>query len=146
MAISTPQLTNYSLDQVTIALGPILFDGFQEGDAVTIETPDGFGMVIGGDGRVTRYKTLNRTATVTVKLMQSSAANDLSSGLYNLDVSAPNGAGVAPLFIRDGSGRSIYTAAQAWIQKAPDVTFANEATSREWVIVCAKLVRSDGGN
>ncbi len=51
-----------------------------------------------------------------------------------------------PLYIRDRNGRSLYTAAQAWISKAPSVTFDRVATTRTWEISFAKIERLDGGN
>jgi len=143
----TPQTTTYDFDQVTVALGPIIIDGFQDGEGVTIEPgAETFTHVVGTDGKVTRSKTLNRTATVTIKLMQSSAANDLLSALHVVDRDAPNGAGVVTLFIRDDSGRALYKASEAWISSPPSVTFDREATAREWIISCSKLERVDGGN
>lgn len=143
---ATPQTTTYDLDMMTIALGPILMDGFQEGEAVTIETPETFTMKVGADGKVTRSKTLNLSAIVTINLMQSSASNDLLGALHLLDRNAHNGAGISPLYIRDRSGRAVYTAAQAWIAKAPDVSFGNEPAPRAWVIHCSRLNRIDAGN
>jgi hypothetical protein len=137
----------YDADQVTVALGPIMLQGFQDGEGVTIEqAAETFTAVVGMDGQVTRSKTLNRMATITIKLMQSSTANDLLSALHILDRDAPNGAGVVPLYIRDRNGRSLYTAAQAWISAPPSVTYDREATSREWVIQVARLERLDAGN
>lgn len=145
--MATPRFTVYDFDQVTVAFGPILMDGFQDGEGVTIEQDtDGFTKKIGADGKVTRSKTLNRSARVTIKLMQTSACNDLLSAVYNLDIAAPNGAGVGPLYIRDRNGRSVFSAAEAWIAKAPDVTFDREATAREWIIDCAVLDQFHGGN
>lgn len=143
---ATPQLTIYDYDQVSVLLGPILIDDFQEGEGVTIETPESFTMKKGGRGHVTRSKTLDNTSIVTITIMQSSASMDLLGALHTLDRNAPNGAGVVPLWIRDRGGRSLYTAPQAWIAKAPDVTFGTEATPRAWIIHVAKLSRTDGGN
>jgi hypothetical protein len=143
----TPQTTTYDFDQVTVALGPILVDGFQDGEGVSIEPgAETFTMVVGTDGKVTRSKTLNRTAKVNISLLQSSASNDALSVLHILDRDAPNGAGIVPLYIRDKSGRALYTAAAAWIEAAPTVSFDREATPRVWVIACSKLERVDGGN
>jgi hypothetical protein len=145
--VSTPQLTVYDADQVTVALGPISCDGFQDGEFVSIAPATGtFTTYVGTDGKACRSKTLNRTATITISLGQFSLSNDLLGALHVLDRDAPNGAGVVPLFIRDRSGRALYTAAQAWISKAPDVTFDREATARVWEISCAKLERVDAGN
>lgn len=145
--MATPQLTIYDFDQVTVAIGPILIDGFADGEGVVIEQEAStFGHVVGIDGKVMRSKTLTRTATVTLNLLQGSAANDLLSALHILDRDAPGGAGVVPMFIRDRNGRALYKAAQCWIMTAPTVTFDREATTRTWVIACAKLERVDGGS
>lgn len=143
----TPRLTTYDLDRVIFTLGPIVVDGFAEGEGFSISTEPTFSSKVGSDGKVTRSKTLNRMATIELKLMQSSATNDQLSALHILDRDAPNGAGVVPLFIRDGSGRARYKAAEAWIESAPaDVSFTNEADVRTWVIKVAQLERFDGGN
>lgn len=144
--MSTPILTGYDPDQLTVAFGPILIDGFQDGEGVTIEVPDSFTKVVGMDGKVARSKNLDQTAKITIKLLQTSASNDLLFANYLLDRKGKNLAGVMPLYVRDNSGRALYTASQAWISKAPDVTFDREATSREWVLECAQLLRADGGN
>lgn len=143
----TPKLTHYSFDQVTVALGPILMDGYQDGEGISIEqTEAGFTKHVGADGKVTRSKTLDKTATIYIRLMQTSAQNDPLSVLYQTDINAPNGAGVVPLYIRDRSGRSLHTAAEAWIEKAPDSTYDRTPTVRVWQIACAELVNFVGGN
>lgn len=145
--MTTPQLTIYDFDQVTVGVGNIIVDGFAEGDGVMIE-PDAavFVKVTGADGKTTRTKTLNKGAKVTITLAQSSLTNDKFSALITADAEAPNGAGVVPLYIRDKSGRGLWTAAQCWLSELPSVDLKNEVTSRVWVIECAKLVRFDGGN
>lgn len=143
----TNYLSIYDLDQVTIAIGPILCDGFQDGEAFTLEpATETFTMVVGADGKVARSKTLNRTAKLTLNLLQTSATNDQLAVLHNGDRDAPNGAGIVELYIRDRNGRALYTAAQCWVSKAPDVTFDREATARVWEISIARLERFDGGN
>lgn len=144
---TTPNLTTYEFNQVTVALGPILMDGFQNGEGVVIahDAPR-FTKVVGIDGKVTRNKSHNRMATVTIKLMQTSAQNDLLSALLNTDSEAPNGAGILPIYIRDRNGRSLHTGAEAWIEGFGDVTYDAEATAREWVIGVARLESFTGGN
>lgn len=145
--MGTPRLTTYDFDQVIFTLGPIIVDGFDEGEGFTVSTEPTFTKKVGADGKVTRSKKLDRTATIELKLMQSSAANDLLSALHELDRDNPNGAGVVPLLITDMSGRAVYKAAEAWIAAAPaDVSFGNEASARTWTIDCAELQRFDGGN
>ena len=137
----------YDATEVTASFSGVLMQGFGDGEFVKIEmTSDAFTSVVGTDGEVTRSKSSDGRAKITVTLMQSSETNDKLSALYNLDRSTPGGAGVGVFYVRDRGGRSLYVAPQAWIMKAPDVTFDREPTPREWVFECASLQRVDGGN
>lgn len=102
--------------------------------------------VVGVDGQVARSKTNDLRATVTVTLMQTSKANAMLSALHQLDLNAPNGAGVGSLMIKDKQGTSLYAAAECWIQKTPDSSFKKTADERAWSIRCAKLIAFTGGN
>lgn len=144
---TTPRLTTYQFDQVTVAFGPILMDGFQDGEGVEIEqTQATFTTHVGADGKVTRAKTLDRTATVRINLMQTSAQNDAMSAVHIADRDSPNGAGILPLYIRDRNGRSLHTAAESWIQKAPDAVYDRTPTVRVWELGVAVLENFVGGN
>lgn len=137
----------YDPDQVTVSFAGIVLQGYGEGEFVRIEdASDGFSTVVGTDGEVSRSKSMDRRATVTFVLMQTSESNDLLSALHNLDRSAPGGAGVGALYIRDRQGTALYRAGKAWIKRTPNVTFDRAATSREWTIECERLDRVDGGN
>lgn len=138
----------YDADQVSISIAGIpILSGFADGEFLKIEQEaDDFTDKVGTDGEVTRSKTNDRRATVTILLMQSSAGNAALSALSNVDRLAPNGAGVGSLLVRDRLGTAVYSAAQAWISKPPDVSFDREATSREWTLRVADLTRNDGGN
>lgn len=143
----TATTTTYSADEVTVGLGPILVDGYGDGEFVRIEhNQPTFGLKVGTDGKGTRFKFLDRSAKITITVMQSSSANDALSTLHEGDRSAPNGAGIVPLYIRDGSGRALYTAAEAWISEPPKPAFGREPGAREWVVECTELERFDGGN
>lgn len=144
---TTPNLTTYEFNRVSAVFGPILFDGYQAGEGITIaQDAPRFTKIVGVDGKVTRAKSHNRMATVTIRLMQTSAQNDLLSALLNLDSEAPNGAGILPLYIRDRNGRSLYTAPEAWLEGFGDVSFDGEPTARDWVIGVARLLNFTGGN
>lgn len=138
----------YDADQVSITIAGLLIDsGYADGEFLRIEQEsDDFTDVVGTDGEVTRSKTRDKRATVTILLMQSSSGNALLSTLNNLDVNAPNGAGVGAFLVRDRQGTSVYRADECWVQKPPDVSFDREATSREWTLRVANLQRVDGGN
>jgi hypothetical protein len=40
----------------------------------------------------------------------------------------------------------MYTAANCWIAKPPDVSYDNKITMREWELQCDELVRIDTGS
>lgn len=138
----------YDADQVTLIVCDIPIDsGYADGEFVRVEQDsDDFTDVVGTDGEVTRSKTNDHRATVTVILMQSATGNAVLSALNNVDKNTPGGAGVGTLLIRDKQGTSIYSASKCWIAKPPDVSFGKEAGPREWKIRVADLKRLDGGN
>ncbi len=153
--MATPFFTQWSMSQLTVAFGPILLDGYQAGEAVTVEwNQDLYSMEVGVDGKATRSQILDRSAVVTINLAQSSHANDLLSAVYILGASGvdvngnPVGpsADVAPLLIKDRGGRTLLSAPEAWIARAPDMTFDQPSTVRAWVIHCARLAAFIGGN
>ena len=127
--------------------GTIPVTGFAADAAISVEhDEDDWSLVTGVDGEGTRSKTSNASATVTVSLMQSSSTNDLLSAHREQDRLTPGGIGGVPLIIRDRSGRSIFTAETAWIQKAPTAELNREATAREWTFRTDYLVALHGGN
>lgn len=138
----------YDANEVTVIVAGIPIDsGFGDGEFLRIEQDsDDFTDVVGTDGEVTRSKTNDRRATVTLILMQSSSGNAVLSALNLLDKKAGGGAGVGPFLVRDKQGTSLYSASKSWIAKPPDVSFGREAGPREWKIRLADLERLDGGN
>jgi hypothetical protein len=127
--------------------GVPLDSGFGPDTVVKItEDQPRFGDKVGADGEVTRYRLTNRMVNVEITFMQSSDANALLSAIQIVDDSAPNGAGVGILLIKDEDGTSKYLCPQAWIAKRPDVEFGVEVTSRTWVLRGRIATRVDGGN
>lgn len=136
-------------DQISVIFGTHSVRGWAAGEFLTlVMESDDFSDEVGTDGDdVTRVKSNDRRATLTLKLMQTSDSNDILSAISNADIVAANGAGITALLIRDRStGRAIYRAAETWVAKAPDVNYDRSAQPREWKIRIAKLERFDGGN
>ena len=142
-------LKRYDAAQVTLVFMLIPIEsGFADGEFLTIEqsAPD-YETYIGTDGQVTRSRTNNRHATIKVKLGQTSQGNTFFGALSNIGLLAKNGADIGPMLVRDRvSGTCMYTAANCWIAKPPDVSYDNKATSREWTLECDELVRIDTGS
>ncbi len=137
---------DYSADEVDVLIAGLPITGFADGEFITIEFPEAFTKKIGSDGDVTRSRTMDNTARVTIKLHQSSPSNDMLSTLYTADRLARNGAGVGAFLIKDNQGRSLYASPACWIAKHPDVSFDRESTEREWVIDVADIQPFTGGN
>jgi hypothetical protein len=137
----------YDADQVSLVIAENLIEsGYADGEFVRIEQEsDDFTDYVGTDGEVTRSKTNDRRATITVILAQTSAGNSLLSSMSNLDRNAPNGAGVGSFLLRDRQGNTVYSAEHCWVAKPPNATFDRAATTREWKLRCDKLERFDGG-
>lgn len=139
----------YDLDQVTCSFAGIPIEaGFGEGGALKIEQQDpDFVNKVGSDGSVTRSKTNKRLTKITVTVLQTATINAALSTLNNVDRAASNGAGVAPLLIRDRQGLSVFAAGESWLEGPPmSVEYGTEATDREWIIWAARPERFDGGN
>ena len=142
MAVKT-----YDPSAVSMFYGEILMSGFAQDAAITVEhDEDDWTLVTGVDGEGTRSKTSNRSATITVALMQSSQTNLLLSAARTADINAPGGTGGKPLLIKDNSGTTLFSAETCWIQKPPTAELNREATTREWVFRTDNLVALHGDN
>lgn len=142
-------LKRYDAAQVTMVfMGILINSGYSEGEFLTIEqdSPD-YEKYVGADGEVGRSRTNDLSATLKLKLMQTSLGNTLLGSLRVAGLLAKNGADVGPLLIRDRvSGVCMYTAPACWIAKPPDVTMSSKITEREWTFQCDQLIRVDAGS
>lgn len=137
----------YDADQVSITIAGVpIIAGFADGEFLRIEREtEAFSDVVGTDGEVTRSKSNDDRATITVILMQTADSNDLLAALHRNDKRTPGGAGVGRTLIEDLNGRALYEARKSWIMTSPDASFDREATSREWAIRVEKLEDFTGG-
>jgi len=135
----------YNPKKVAVIVGSFELSGFADGSFVSVEkNEDAWSQKVGTDGEGTRTKSNNRSATITIRLMQSSDSNTILDSFRKLDEFGD--AGIFPLTIKDGSGNTIQAAETAWIKKEPSVEYDREATEREWMIETDNLQSSHGGN
>lgn len=135
----------YDVSQVAVIVGGVPLEGFADGTRVTIEFDEQqFTKVTGSDGLTTRSKSNNYSGTIAVVLQQSSRANDVLSALWAADRS--RNAGVVPVLVKDGSGRTLWAAEHAWVQQMPTQEFGKESGDREWTLDTDKLTGLAGGN
>lgn len=135
----------YDPKQVFLIAGGSPISGYADGTFIGIVfDEDQFNKTTGADGLTQRSKTNNYSGQVTVTLLNGSSGNDLLNNFFSAD--RVSNAGVFPLLVKDASGRTIWSAQNAWIRKMPDQDFAKEATERAWVIDTDELVGAIGGN
>lgn len=135
----------YDPAQVNIVFAGVPIDGFADGTFITVARDNpSYNLAIGSDGEGARAKSNDRSATITITLMQNSATNDLLSAVSLAD--ELTGDGVGPFLMKDLSGRTLVGAETAWLEKPSDVEFAREITNREWVIKTDALDIFIGGN
>lgn len=143
----TPGFTNYAFDRVSVVVGPVIIDGFAEGEGVSIQRDaPAFTKYVGADGKVCRARMTNKCAKVTIRLGQFSATNDQLSALYNAGLLTPNGEDVVPFALIDRSGRTVFESAYCWLAELPEITFGSEVGVREWVLDTADLDGLLAGN
>ena len=138
-------IKTYDPGQVIVSFGGADIKGFAEGSFVTVAyDEDAFKKMTGGSGETCRIRSQKKGGSITLRLMQSSSSNDRLSAIANLD--RRNGSGVSALQVKDLSGTSLYSAANAWIKKIADSGFGDELGDREWVLDCDELDANVGGN
>jgi hypothetical protein len=138
----------YSAAEISFIFSGIPIDGGRGDDEFCeiAKQEDTYTYKAGIDGEGTRSETKNSYHKVTLTLMQTSSANALLSALHNGDIAIPGGQGIAPILVKDRQGASLFTAAEAWIEKIPDLKYAKEAGTVKWIIGCHQPVNVLGGN
>lgn len=135
----------YDPNQVIVSFMGVPLVGFAEGSIVSIKRDgDLFTKVKGADGGIDRVNNNNFAFEVTVSLKQVSPSNEVLSLAASADQLSNAGTGI--LLVKDNNGMTLFTAAQAWVKKDPDVAFTDKLETREWTFdtgVGALLV---GGN
>lgn len=135
----------YDPQKVLITYRGALLTGFADGTFVNVSrAADAFTLTVGADGESARAKSADKSGTVRITLLQTSQSNDVLSAFAAQDEAT--GLGTGPLMVKDAFGTTLVMAAQAWIQKLPDVEFGKETGSREWAFQAGELAVALGGN
>lgn len=139
-------LRDYAPNDVTITIaGMYSVTGYAEGTFVRI-TKDTQQVTTcrAMDGSMSRVKSPDTGWKVEITLAQSSSGNDIFSTLWNVD--KVTGMGKFPLFIKDGSGSTMFMAATAWIEGIPDIIFSSQMETRTWRFCATDVIVNIGGN
>lgn len=136
---------NYDPNLVTVICGAKIIQGFGDGTIIQVERNEqAFTLKVGVTGEACRARSRNRSAKVTLTLLQSSSSNDDLSDFALLDETT--GAGTFPFLLKDADGTTLVSAVTAWVQKFPNAEYAKDVSQREWVIETDELLMYVGGN
>lgn len=144
-------LSTYSPQDVTVVISQgaasHVVSGMAEDGFISIErNSETFEMYTGADDTNTRIYKPNTSCTVTISLQQTSNSNDVLSTLYELDRASRNTSGLFAITVKDNSGRSVFSAPQAYIATVPNAEFGISMNTRDWVIHCPRPDYYLGGN
>jgi hypothetical protein len=138
--MSTRPTKKYLPDEITVQVGGDLIHGWAPGEFVVIEeNAPRMEQVVGTDGEVAVSRILDRTATITIKLLQTSDSNDIFEDMMAKNQNGPGLPGVKNIMIRDRQGRSLHEAPQCFVLEAPSATYDKSATPREWKLGVPQL-------
>lgn len=140
-----PIQLEYRPDSVAVIVAGHIVEGFSDGTFVSVSrNENAFTLKVGNDGQPTRSKSPNKSGQIKITLQASSPSNDYLSALAIAD--EQTSAGAVPVLVRDGSGRTVVAALQAWVQKMPTVEFGKEVSEREWIFESGAVTLNVGGS
>jgi hypothetical protein len=139
-------IDTYDAGLLGVFFGDDILSGFGEDTAVEVSRDeDAISTKVGVDGRGAIARNRNRSGTVKVTLLQTSASNDvLSANLVRAEMGDPSS--TKPLQVSDGSGRTLIHAQNAVIKKVADVKLGKGIEAREWTFWSDDLEIFVGGN
>jgi hypothetical protein len=127
----------WNINEVAISQNAVPLDagGYAEDEVASVEWgEDWFQKYTGADGEVTRSRTNNFGAVVTLKYAQTADANDRLSALLQADILLPNGGGAGVFMLRDLEGRLLVTGPRAWVMGPPAIKLGKTVQVYEWKI------------
>jgi len=135
----------YNPREVIVTFRGVPLSGFTDGTFIEgSRNNPSWNTSVGADGEGVRAKSNDKSGTVTLTLLQSSASNLSLATLAQLDELAGEGSG--QLEVVDLSGTTVMSAADAWIQQPADISFGQEKEDRVWVFETDDLFMLHGGN
>lgn len=127
------KIATYNPKKVTVSLGNHIASGYADDSFISID-PNGDGVTkkVGCDGEIVRSISPDDTYVVKLTLLQTSDTNSFLQRKFAADVDSGNG--MFPMLIKDLSGSTVFSAAQAWPAKPASRGFGKESNNREWEI------------
>ena len=141
MALSTPNLKTYNLQDLIISFGiNISIEGFGPSDFLTIRrVSDNFSSQLGLHGAVVPIMSKDHRAIATLSIMRESdniASLSLTSALDQI-----SGLGVFPFLVSYLNLTQLYSSVQARVIREPDSIFGEKNGYLTWTFELYRLIR-----
>ena len=144
MALSSKSSTFNPADFIYVVDGKTI-TGLARGTQSTITwNADRFNDAIGNDGEHARIMTNDRSAILSLELMQTSDSNEVLSDLFNEDANSGNRLFVVSL--KDQRGNTQFSSTGCYIKKWPDIIYSDSIQVRVWNIYCPRMEGVLSGN
>lgn len=143
--MTQPKTNSYDSKEVAVIIHGNLLTGFAEGSRVNVARRNpSFELVKGSDGEGAFNPTNDKSGTITVTLLSTSAGNSWLSGL--LASQEAGRLGDIACAVEDNSGNSLHFGAQCRIEGWAEANYEQQANAREWTILVSDLEQFIGGN
>lgn len=101
-------------------------------------------MHIGADGNGMHSLHADKSGKVTVRLLKTSPTNQLLSAMYAFQTATGTAHGQNTIVCIDKSRGDVVTCSQAAFAKAPDLAYAKDGGTVEWIWDAIKIERTLG--
>lgn len=110
----------------------------QEGITIAYSEDKG-NMLVGADGNVMHSLRASQAGTITVRLLQTSPTNAKLAIMHNAQCQSSLTFGRNTITIRNSATGDTIVASQCAFAKLPDLTYAQDGSTYEWVFNCGVI-------
>ena len=104
----------------------------EEGISVSMDEDKG-DTKVGADGQIMQSLRASKMGRITVRLLKTSPVNALLSQMYNLQSQSSALWGNNTLLVSDTVRGDVISASQVCFTKQPDLSYAKDGNTNEWV-------------
>lgn len=116
-------------------------------EGITIEPAEDIdSMVIGADGTPMHSLHANKSGNASVRLLKTSAINQLLMLLYSFQTSNPANHGQNTLTLTDNNLGDLVICRNVAFKRAPNLVYGKEAGMNEWSFTVGQIDRTLGAN
>jgi hypothetical protein len=102
-------------------------------------------MAVGADGTPMHSLSADKSGSVTITLLKTSPVNAKLSALFALQTAAPSTHGQNTISLATTNGGDVVTCQLCAFKRAPDLKYAKDGGTNEWVFDAGIIDRTLGG-